>query len=375
MLILIAPLALAAPLDPAAFDALAPTLTTAEPIQIHTGDLTLTIGTAPTHTGVLHDGIAVFTFGEVDLQGFVSVVGDAPVAILAHGDLTVDGTLEASAIEFVPGPGGYAGATEDGDPGAGPGGGPGDQGAGGGAFGGVGGEAGNGDGGGLPYNDDLVEGLEGGSGGGRSSDDQFILLFWNNGDGGGGGGAVELGASGRLDIGPSAEIRVDGAPGQDDDEHGGGGGSGGGILLHGQGGTCAGLLSARGGAGGSPGFLFLTGGGGSGGRIVVLDLDEACPVDLRGGQGCPQCEVGGEGTFAFQPFVAGPDPEPPPPVDTGPPEGIFGSVDTGEGSLASPPQPVPGLPRGTGFSCGPGVPVGGAWLLAVGLALGGWRRR
>ncbi|MEZ4240040.1 MAG: putative metal-binding motif-containing protein [Myxococcota bacterium] len=82
----------------------------------------------------------------------------------------------------------------------------------------------------------------------------------------------------------NAVIVVDGADGSNDSQHGGGGGAGGGILLHGDGGLCEGVLTARGGRGGDDGSGYVQGGGGGGGRIAMLDLQSECLTDVSGGE-------------------------------------------------------------------------------------------
>jgi len=124
-----------------------------------------------------------------------------------------------------------------------------------------------GDPGGRAYAD-LLGQLQGGSGGGIGS----------NSPGGGGGGAIELGAVGNISVKGSVLANGGSAISGGLDTGGGGGGAGGGILLHGEGVTLSGLLSAIGGSGGSGGSddrdfpnvaVWGAGGNGGGGQVVI----------------------------------------------------------------------------------------------------------
>lgn len=302
-ILLLSSIANAAPLDPLAFTALAPVLDPSGPVTVDTDGPTLSYDGTQVN-GVLEGGVAVFTFGEVVLDEVVNAEGDAPLAILSHGDLRVEGEIRAYARGSSPGPGGYRGGTAAaGQSGGGPGGGQSTPGAGGGGFGGPGGDSQRGGDGGSAYGD-LASSLEGGSGGAKCT-----RITGENGDGGGGGGAIELGAVGRLDVAAGALISVDGGDGQSTQVNGGGGGSGGAIALHGNGGTCAGALSARGGAGGEDGSssLYAEGGGGGGGQIAMISLETECVTDVSGGPG-PR-GGGGNGGDGVVTFIQWEDPD------------------------------------------------------------------
>jgi len=255
----------AAPLNPGDYTSLAASLAPTTDLVVDTDALTITgdaslCGGSGTCTGVLDGGIAVFTFDDVDLSSVnVVATGSAPLAILSKGDLDVGGTIDVSAVDEIPGPGGAAnsegtGAGEDGTAGSS------------GAGGGFGGDGGLGTGpfnalGGSAYGDLLVL-LEGGSGGG----DNLTEL------GGAGGGAIELGATGVLTVTGSGTILADGGHGAPYTINAaGGGGSGGGVLLHGGSGSA--VLGTVRAAGGHGGIGANGGGGGGGGRIVLFGVD------------------------------------------------------------------------------------------------------
>ena len=156
----------AAPLNPEGTPALA---------ESYTSGSTTIDTDAPSfgpHTGVDIEGVAVFAFGELTIDGTVDVVGSRPVALLTTGDLTVSGVLDVSATGMVGGSGGHdAVAFSDG---MGPGGGRAFDVGTGGAFCGDGGDADDGQrSGGSAYGDVLLT-LEGGSAGGSSTDPASI---------------------------------------------------------------------------------------------------------------------------------------------------------------------------------------------------------
>ena len=293
----------AAPLDPLAFASLAPLLDPSGPITVDTDTLTMTVG-ATVYSGVVFDGMAVWTFGSIVLDAPLYAEGSLPIGLLSQGDITIDAEIGIYARGSVPGPGGGAGGADpEGEAGGGPGGGDDEPGAGGGGFGGDGGDSEYGGDGGDGYGDLAVR-VEGGSGGARSSDvllDGINLL--ENGDGGGGGGAIEIGAVGRVDVTPDGSVLADGGDGETGAHHGGGGGSGGAIALHGQGGLCDGFLSARGGAGGDDGSItFAEGGGGGGGRIAMLDMQSQCVTDVQGGT-APNFGQADPGVVTFREWI------------------------------------------------------------------------
>jgi hypothetical protein len=258
--------------------------------------------------------IGVFVFRRVELPAGVSlqVVGSRALALVACEDLVLDGVLDASAAGQAPGPGGWAGGEgsrrissgvyQEAEAGRGPGGGgrglyqdvaPNLQSAGGGgAFGRDGGEGGDGTapsqttrpGGsrGVAHGPAALSPLWGGSGGGGGG-----AFNWA-GPGGGGGGAVQLGAGGRIVIGPQGGIRTGGAGGAISSVNnwgaGSGGGAGGAILLEAPTVTLQGTLAAN-------------GGGGAGGRTDYAAWNLYCP------EGTPT--PGEDGAFAAQTAAGG----------------------------------------------------------------------
>ncbi|MGO9598165.1 MAG: PEP-CTERM sorting domain-containing protein [Isosphaeraceae bacterium] len=259
-------------------------------------------------TGVIFNGVAVFDFNSITVGSGQTFVGEGalPLALLSRSDITINGTIDVSApggSNPNGGPGGFGGGNDTGAGGYGPGGGGGGAitsfrvpqpplppqisysfsgGGGGGGFGGYGyagmpvpfigtgtGVSGGaaGGSGGRAYAD-LLGQLQGGSGGGASI----------NAPGGGGGGAIELGAVGNISVKGSVLANGGNAPGLLFGG-GGGGGAGGGILLHGEGVTLSGLLSAIGGNGGRGGddsggpsdyvVEWGAGGNGGGGQVVI----------------------------------------------------------------------------------------------------------
>jgi cysteine-rich repeat protein len=215
------------------------------------------------------------------------------VWIVAMGDCTIDGTIDAGARNQIGGPGAqtlapYIGvdASENGDGGGG-----------GGGVGGAGGNGGNGasvapitratGGAASDGNSPLVGGANGGKG------------FANNTDlsarGGAGGGAVQLSCAGTLTI--NGLILADGAPGQGGTGNiGGGGGGGGGGMIH---------LEARaidvgsgafnvGGGGGGAGATTANGGVGRSGRDGGIGGDSG--IDENRGDGGTAPNAGADGT-------------------------------------------------------------------------------
>jgi hypothetical protein len=243
---------------------------------VDTTALTLT-GPGTNIAGTVQGGIAVFSFGNVNIPPGVTITahGSRPLELLASGALTLGGSIEgngASATDFFAGPiaggpGGGAGGANGAGPGEGPGGGgvgsAGENGGGGGGFGGVGARGGihlsGTSGAGGPAYGDLNLLLQGGSGGGGGSISSGV-------GGGGGGGAIALVGS-TVAIAPSALVRVDGGAGASGGFDASGGGSGGGILLRADALEVNGTLTALGGAGGAGG-AGGDGGGGGGGRIL-----------------------------------------------------------------------------------------------------------
>jgi hypothetical protein len=199
------------------------------------------------------------------------LIGSRPVILAVDGDVTVAGTIDASADGETPGAGGNwsCGSSQGGDGSGGPATYEGASGGGGGGFGTAGGRGGRAD-------DDsdfsfppFVQGdnvtSPGGSAGEARADVDLEPLIGGcaGGAAGGcgttraaGGGAVQISARGELDV--SGTIRANGANGSvpcgTNEEGGGtGGGSGGGILLESTGGSTSGTLQVNGGNGGENG--------------------------------------------------------------------------------------------------------------------------
>ncbi len=241
--------------------------------------------------------LAVFSLDTLTVAagGVLWIRGNRAPVLLACGDVQIDGTIDVSAENREPGPGGYGGgaggyrdegdaiAAENGaaplDSEAGGGGSTEDEspyresGGGGGGHGqpgGAGGAATSGDGahaggsaGEVCGAAELVP-LHGGAGGGGAGS------YRTGGDGGGGGGALQISAGGTLTIGNGAVIRAagDGGGVSSVSNYGGGGGGGGGgaILLE-----AAELLAH--------GTLAANGGGGGGGRTDYHPWGRYCPQD------------------------------------------------------------------------------------------------
>ena len=196
--------------------------------------------------GIPH--IAVFTFDSVSIQGSatVSVTGRRALALLSHGDLVLDRTLDLSGSRPDGGPGGFYGGVAA-QAGSGPGGGGATSTilveAGPAGFGSDGIPDSGGGEAGLSYGD-LSGVLQGGSGGGGAAAASYLAI------GGGGGGAIELGATGIVDLRSNAVIRSDGETGANDTANVGivfsGPGSGGGVRIRGREVLLDGSISAAG---------------------------------------------------------------------------------------------------------------------------------
>ena len=251
---------------------------------VDTSTLQLT-GPSTNVTGKNVDGIAVFTFGTIDIPDGATIVasGSRPLELVATDSLILSGIIDgsgASANRSIPGDvlGGPAGgsggvrtdfttATPGGGPGGGAAGGNGENGGAGGGFGGAGARGGvcqdlacaggSPAAGGAAYGD-LDTTLQGGSGGGPG---------WNDAPGGGGGGAIALVAS-SLTITPTGIVLANGGDGDSGGSGASGGGSGGAIVVHGDSVEIDGELRAQGGLGGT-GSCCGDGGGGAGGRIAI----------------------------------------------------------------------------------------------------------
>jgi hypothetical protein len=269
----------------------------------------LTAGTLP--AGVTFDATAQSAGGAqvavLHVRGFsvtggvVKVTGSRPLVIVACGDVTISGTLDASAAGATPGAGGAASNMGTGAGAAGQHVGMStDSGGGGAGFataGGAGGDASGelqlvarGGAAGSPYGDTAQATLEGGSGGGRGSPGDAQCPTQ---PGGAGGGAIQIYSTSSIHV--TGGINVGGGGGAAGLPCGGmfsgagsGGGSGGALYLQAPSVTIDGTLAANGGSGGGAGS-----GGGSGqpGHNGALDNQPAPggagggPAGGRGGNG------------------------------------------------------------------------------------------
>lgn len=230
--------------------------------------------------------ISMWRFKSLTITGTVTLVGKRPIALVADGDITIDGIVDARGLcsGFIAGPGGGNGGSAESEPGFPPlgymtGGGSGaaaDSGGGGGGYGSNGGNGEDAAGGtrfGNPEITLLVGGAGGGAGGGGG----------NYGRGGGGGGALQIVSNTRIVI-KTGGINAGGCggkPGTGTADSGGGGGAGGTILLEAPIITINGTLAANGGGGGGGGGA--TAGTGSNGALGT--------TPAPGGQG-PTNEMG-----------------------------------------------------------------------------------
>lgn len=172
--------------------------------------------------------VAVFRFTNLTITGTLMLRGSNAVALVATGNIVVDGVLVASGTcsGSAAGPGGFIGGLGR-KTAAGPGGGVGATsntgGGGGGGHGAVGGTGGIAAGGGV-HGDPLIALVGGGGGGGGGSNNDSALA------GGGGGGAVQLVANGTITFGDGG-INAGGCGGNGSGNYGGGGGGAGGTIL------------------------------------------------------------------------------------------------------------------------------------------------
>ncbi len=289
---------------------------------------TATMGTRRTQ----RDGseAAVLVYSSISVGNVLRIVGPVPLILVARDGITVGGSIDVSAMDALPGPGGRRGAEGSGASASGPGNGRGgghegayeDGGGGGGGQCGTGGRGGNGDparggdGGGRTDAAADPETLRGGGGGGAGNGDGGRF-----GVGGAGGGAVQLSSRGTITIGGSVLARGSpgraGSGGSGNDGAGGGGGAGGWILVEapsvviggtldasganggsgdsGGGGGPAGTTSSDGSQGGDDSGIGANGGGGGGGAgcLVIRSYDPLAatgtfrPSDAAGLQRLP----------------------------------------------------------------------------------------
>jgi len=250
----------------------------------------------------------VFHFTTIAIPAGITVrftrnAANTPVTLLASGDVTIEGVLELSGGDGMPGAsgtrfvndggiggvGGFAGGAGSngllgnvGGAGLGPGGGAGGgvpsfSSAGGGGGFGVAGEGASGGvtEGGPAYGTSTLLPAIGGSGGGGGG----APLGMSSGGGGGGGGAIVIASSGTITL--TGVIRAKGGAGGEPagGAAAGGGGSGGAIRLVANTLTGSdGTLDVNGGAAGQPGV----GGGGGAGRIRLEADTNTLTVNLRG---------------------------------------------------------------------------------------------
>jgi hypothetical protein len=218
-----------------------------------------------------HPGIGVLVLGDLIVQTGVEVVveGSHALAVIASGNVSIDGALYLNSVDQSPGPGGFSGGAPSAPGGGACGGQVGggsntdhgcSSGGGGGGHGGVGGDGGDatcdghvgGAGGGAGCGTAALVPLVGGHGGAGAVPYQAVPPA-APGAGGGGGGAIQISVGGTLSIGAAGRIHAGGGPGGGSSVAGGaGGGAGGAILLEGPVVSVAvgGLLAANGGGGG-----------------------------------------------------------------------------------------------------------------------------
>jgi PEP-CTERM motif len=297
------PAAVAGMLYPSAYASLGGQLSEAGYYQVDTNAGVMTLPDGRTITGVFSGGVAVFTFGSVDINGATfAVQGANPIALLSQGGLTLANVqMNLSASGSTPGPGGGLSSVGQGGVGYW-------SAAGGGGFGGAGGQGGSyvftgdpryppaqwgstlsGAAGGASYGG-LTGPIQGGGAGGDYMPGS--PGFAAAGQGGAGGGAIELGANQILGL-TGVSIAANGGKGGGNAS---GGGSGGGISLLGD--TVnvdtTSFFSATGGAGGRGlswggpgGGMIGAGGDGGGGRIDILgdQVSFLASYDLSGAHG------------------------------------------------------------------------------------------
>jgi len=268
------------------------------PVTIASGDATYPLGA----------GIFNFTDFTLASGDTLTVTGSKALVIRTNtGNVTIAGTLNASAsANGAAGPGGYNGGLGA-AVGSGPGGGQHystyGEGSGGG-YGGAGGAA-TSITGGVAYGTSDLSVFYGGSGGGGCKATGGELY------GGGGGGAVKIESS--ADIVVSGSILAIGfagghcvsSNGNTNAENGSGGGAGGAVYLSGNNVSVAGTVNASGGMGGNA-VVRNSGGGGGGGRVYVRgasSVDVAGVITENGAAGGTPSTYGGSPGAAGSYFV------------------------------------------------------------------------
>ncbi len=232
---------------------------------------------------VYPNGAGIYNFTDFALQSgdTITVTGSKALVIRTNtGNVTIAGTLNASATtNGTAGSGGYNGGfATTGGSGPGGGGAASSSAGGGGGYGGAGGAGGrSGQAGGASYGSADISVFYGGSGGGGCQVSSSAY-------GGGGGGAVKIEST--ADITVDGTIQATGAGGatctvsngNTNAYVGSGGGAGGAVYLSGDQVTVAGTIDATGGKGGNA-PANSSGGGGGGGRIYIRG---ATKVDVTG---------------------------------------------------------------------------------------------
>lgn len=258
----------------------------------------------------LRGPIAMFRFKSLKITGTVSLIGSRPIALVADGDITIDGIIDArgSCLLSNPGPGGYGGGSAQGQPGLTPpdtsGGGEGaasDSGGGGGGHGTRGGNGEDADGG-SAYGDPVITTLVGGAGGGAGGGGV------NFGRGGGGGGAVQLISNAQVTIAAGGGINAGGCggkPGSGNNDSGGGGGAGGTILIEAPAVTVAGALAVNGGGGGGGGGNQARAGDNGSLDRMPASAGRGDAADERGGSGAAGAMGPGDGAEGSNPGGGG----------------------------------------------------------------------
>ncbi|MFI4911224.1 MAG: beta strand repeat-containing protein [Sedimentisphaeraceae bacterium JB056] len=266
-------------------------ITSSDTIAFDTSAGTYSINSGSAVSGSIANGIATYSFNDLNIQSgsTVTVTGTNAIKLVAAEDIDISSSIDVSGADAITGitgasasPGGGAGGdggtanTGLGSAGSGSGAGQPSskyyQAGGGGGFGGSGGDGhlqdNYGGAGGSTYGDITVSTLQGGSGGAGGGGNSG-----GGGAGGAGGGAIKIVAG--QDISINADINADGGDGGYNTTisyRGGAGGSGGAIVLDaGNSVTIASniTLSANGGDGGDLYKVGSGGGGGGGGRIAI----------------------------------------------------------------------------------------------------------
>lgn len=251
--------------------------------------------------------LAILEVGGLNVASLstLSITGSRPLVILSASDITIEGLIDASAHQAVPGPnGGLAGSGS----GAGAGGAGiddpasyDDGGGGGGGFGRAGaagqssGAIGSGGAGGASYGDDAQTVLQGGGAGGA------LAPTCATASAGGGGGAVQLTAAGTIQI--DGVIAANGGGGAGGLSCNGfatsaaGGGAGGAIYLQAMTIAGAGFVLAQGGGGGGASD-YTSGLAGAAGADGVLTIEAALGGLGAGVTGTVENNDGGNGGFS-----------------------------------------------------------------------------